>query len=443
MKVKYQIILTLIMFALSGYSQNSTDSTLKLSDAIYVAMQNNYDIKIAKNNLRIAENNADILNSGYLPSLVAGAGGNYSNNNTDMTFASTTGEQKVSQDGAVSKSYNGSLGINYRLFDGMNRHYNYQKLQADYNLSELQARAIIENILIQLIRSYYDVARLTSKIENINRTLVISNTRYNYVKDQYFYGVATELDLLNSEVDRNNDSVSYIVAFNELSITQNNLNVLLGRNMVQDFEVDTTVTFSLKINKPELMESALNKNVDYMSSLQSKDISGILVKQSKSGYYPYLDINGKYALSQTNNDVGNLLYSHNTGFSTGVSLNWNIFDGGRTRTQVLNSKISLENANQLTEQSKVELERQVSDAYNKYINSLFVLKVESKNKETNQLNFSRSVDQYQLGQISSLDFRKAQVDLEGSINGYNEALYSAKIAEMELLKLAGLFLDEL
>ena len=48
-----------------------------------------------------------------------------------------------------------------------------------------------------------------------------------------------------------------------------------------------------------------------------------------------------------------------------------------------------------------------------------------------------------LGQISSLDFRKAQVDLEGSINGYNEALYSAKIAEMELLKLAGLFLDEL
>jgi outer membrane protein TolC len=199
----------------------------------------------------------------------------------------------------------------------------------------------------------------------------------------------------------------------------------------------------MKINKPDLMASALNRNVDYTISLQSKDISGIEVKQSKSGYYPYLDINGKYALSQTNNDVGNLLYSYTTGFSTGVSLNWNIFDGGRTRTQVLNSKISLENASQLTQQSKNELERQISDAYNKYINSIFVLKVESKNKETNELNFSRSVDQFQLGQISSLDFRKAQVDLEGSINGYNEAMYSAKIAEMELLKLAGLFLDEL
>ena len=443
MKTRYYILLALIMFALAGYSQDNSDSTLKLSDAIYIAMQNNYDIKIAKNNVRIAENNAAIINSGYLPSLVAGAGGNYSNNNTDQTYASTEGEQKVSQDGAVSKSYNGSLGINYRLFDGMYRHYNYQKLQADYNLVELQARAIIENVLIQLIRSYYDVARLTSKIENINRTLVISNTRYNYVKDQFFYGVATELDLLNSEVDRNNDSVNYIVAFNELSTIQNNLNVLLGRNMVQDFVVDTTVTFSLKINKPELMASALSRNVDYMSSLQSKDISGIQVKQSKSGYYPYIDINGKYALSQTNNDVGNLLYSHTTGFSTGVSLNWNIFDGGRTRTQVLNSKISMENANQLTAQSKIELERKISDAYNKYNNSLFVLRVESKNKQTNEINFSRSIDQYQLGQISSLDFRKAQVDLEGSINGYNEALYSAKIAEMELLKLAGLFLDEL
>ncbi len=35
-----------------------------------------------------------------------------------------------------------------------------------------------------------------------------------------------------------------------------------------------------------------------------------------------------------------------------------------------------------------------------------------------------------------LDFHKAQVDLEGSINGYNEALYSAKIAEMELYQIA-------
>ncbi len=443
MKTKYFTIITILVFAFSGYSQSSTDSTLKLSDAIYIAMQNNYDILIAKNNVLIAENNAGILNSGYLPSLVAGAGGNYSNNNTDMTFASTEGEQNVSQDGAVSKSYNGSLGINYRLFDGMNRHYYYQKLQANFTMSELQSRAIIENVLIQLIRTYYDVARLSSKIENINRTLVISNTRYSYVKDQYFYGVATELDLLNSEVDRNRDSVNYIVAFNELNVAQNNLNVLLGRSMEDDFVVDTTVTFSLKINKPDLMASALNRNVDYTISLQSKDISGIEVKQSKSGYYPYLDINGKYALSQTNNDVGNLLYSHTTGFSTGVSLNWNIFDGGRTRTQVLNSRISLENANQLSQQAKNEIERQISDAYNKYINSLFVLKVESKNKETNELNFSRSVDQFQLGQISSLDFRKAQVDLEGSINGYNEAMYSAKIAEMELLKLAGLFLDEL
>jgi len=443
MKTKYSIILFLLFFVVSGYSQIKIDSTLKLSDAIYIAMQNNYDIIIAKNNVRIAENNAGILNSGYLPSLVAGVGGNYSNNNTDQTYASTEGEQKISRDGAVSKSYNGSLGINYRLFDGMNRHYNYQKLQANFTMSELQSRAIIENVLIQLIRTYYDVARLSSKIENINRTLVISNTRYNYVKDQYFYGVATELDLLNSEVDRNKDSVNYIVAFNELNVAQNNLNVLLGRSMDDYFVVDTTVVFSMKINKPDLLASALNRNVDYTISLQSKDISGIEVKQSKSGYYPYLDINGKYALSQVNNDVGNLLYSNTTGFSTGVSLNWNIFDGGRTRTQVLNSKISLENANQLTQQSKNELERKISDAYNKYINSLFVLKVESKNKQTNELNFSRSADQFQLGQISSLDFRKAQVDLEGSINGYNEAMYSAKIAEMELLKLAGLFLDEL
>ncbi len=443
MKIKYIVLFFALNSFVMGFSQNTIDSTLKLSDAVFIAMHNNYDIIIAKNNIRIAENNAGILNSGYLPTLVGSAGGNYSSNNTDITIAGASGEQKISQNNAVSKSYNGSLGINYRLFDGMNRHFNNKKLEASYNLSELVARSSIENVLMQVISAYYDVAKFSSKIANIQRTLEFSNTRYNYTKDQYQYGVASELNLLNAEVDRNKDSVNFIVAQHNLFVAQNKLNNLLGRSMDVNIAVDTTVIFSAKMNKPDLMESALNKNAVYLASLQNKEISAIELSRSKSGYYPKIDMNGKYSLSQVNNDVGNLLYSHQTGFSTGISLNWNLFDGGKTKTQVLNSKILLENANQVTEQSKNELARQLSDAYNKYLNSMFVLKIETKNKVTSKLYFSRSADQYKLGQISSLDFRKAQVDLESSIDVYFEALYSAKVAEMDLLRLAGLFLDEL
>jgi len=68
------------------------------------------------------------------------------------------------------------------------------------------------------------------------------------------------------------------------------------------------------------------------------------------------------------------------------------------------------------------------------------MQVEERNMNTNKLNFDRTVEQFRLGQISSLDFRNAQVELQNAIDRYNTAKYNAKMAELELLKLAGLFL---
>lgn len=441
MNMKNRVLtLFLTLLVSTAIAQAGNDSIMSISGAVQITMANNFDIQIAKNNIRIAENNASVLNSGYLPSLVANAGGNYSNNNTDITYV--TGDE-VSQDGAVSKSYNAALGLNYRLFDGMNRFYNKKVLNENYSLSELLARATIENILMGLIGSYYEVANLTSRIENIKRTLMISNIRYNYVKDQYFYGQATELDLLNSEVDLNNDSISFINTSRELELAQNNLKVLLGVEMENSFKVDTNVTYAVGIEKSIMLESAMNRNVDFLIAQQNRDISDLQIKQSKAGYIPTLDFNGQYGITGLNNDVGNFLKQNTDGISTGISLNWNIFDGGRTRTNQLNARIAMDNSNQQLQQSKIEIERQVADAYSNYSNALFVLKAEEKNRQTNHMNFSRSGEMFRLGQISSLDFRKAQVDLEDSINRYNEAMYFAKIAELELVKLAGLFLDEL
>jgi len=226
-------------------------------------------------------------------------------------------------------------------------------------------------------------------------------------------------------------------------LAMNNLRVILSIEMDNSFAVDTTVIFAANVEKNQLLESALNRNVDYLIAQQNQGISSLLIKQSKAGYIPTLDINGKYGVSGLNNDVGTLLAQNTTGFSAGISLNWNIFDGGRTRTNQLNAEIALDNTNQQLAQSKIELERQVADAWSNYSNALFILRTEEKNKETNRLNFSRSGEMYRLGQISSIDFRKAQVDLEDSINRYNQALYFAKIAELDLMKLAGLFLEEM
>ncbi len=440
MSLNYKIVALLLLMNLQVFSQQVPDTILKLSGAVAVALDKNQDILIARNNLRIAEVNKGVLNSGYLPSLTGTAGASYSNSNTDITLS--TGNE-ISKNGAASTNYSAALGLNYRLFDGLNRHYNFKILKETYTLSELQARSVVENTLIRLVRSYYQVARLTSKLANLDRMIKISTTRLQYMKDKYNYGQATELDMLNAEVDLNNDSVNYINTLRQLELAQNDMRVVMGVDMTLPFTIDTAVVFGPPINYGDMLTNALNKNVDYLIAIQSKGISDLQLKRTHTGYIPKLDVSGQYSYNRSESDVGNLLFQQSNGYNLGASLSWNIFDGGRTRTQELNARIQVENAQIQQEKIKTELERQVADAYSNYKNMLFILKTQETNMKINDLNFNRSAEQYKLGQLTSLDFRQAQINLQLAVDQYNEALYNAKVAELELIKLAGLFLDEL
>ncbi|NNK40705.1 MAG: TolC family protein, partial [Winogradskyella sp.] len=51
------------------------------SDAIALALENNYGIKIANNNVEVAENNKNVLNSGFLPTLTGNAGATFNRDN--------------------------------------------------------------------------------------------------------------------------------------------------------------------------------------------------------------------------------------------------------------------------------------------------------------------------------------------------------------------------
>lgn len=434
MKIKI-LILVLAIFPLIAFSQQP----LSLGEAVDIAMQENHDIRIARNNIKIAENNASILNSGYLPSLSANGG--ISKKNED-TYTDLGGGISRDVKDAITDNYNYGLTMNYRLFDGFGRQNTYKKLKSSYTLVELQARATIENTLMAVIQSYYQVANFSSRLKNQKRTLEISNERFERAKMQFEFGQASKLDLLRSEVDKNNDSINYINTNRELQISRRNFNVLLARDVKTEFEVDTNVLFKTVVVEDTVMDLALQQNVDYLIVKQNVDIAQLDTKSLRAGYIPKVDLSGGYAANNTQSNGGAFLVSESYGFNARASLSWDLFDGGRTHTQVQNAKIAELNAKEQTYNQEINLMREVSNAFINYENSIFIMEAEKKNIETNNLNFDYSRGQFVLGQITSIDYRKAQVDLQESINRFNDAKYTAKIAELQLMKLAGLFMQE-
>lgn len=431
-------VIGLIVFVLSVIQVNSQEIITK-KDALQIALANNYGVKVAKNSLEVAENNSSIYNSGYLPTLSGSAGANYNNSNQRIERQDGTSSEV---NGAETETYNASIGLNYTIFDGLGRKYNYHQLKETYNLTELQARETIENMYLQLFTSYFQVARLTKNTQNLKETLEVSKKRLKRAKYQYDFGQSTKLEWLNAQVDVNNDSINYVNSIQSVHNAQRNLNVVLGVQRDTNYQVETTVEFIDLIAFDALYNKALENNVLLNQLDKNIAINQLNEKISKSNYLPTLGLSTSYGWNKSNNPATSFLAaSKSTGFNAGLNLSWNLFDGGITKTRIANAKIAIENQQILKEQQRNILENNLKNAYESYKNALFVLVAQEQNLETNTDNFKRTEERYKLGQVTSIEFRQAQVNLLNAQNALNNAKYDSKLLELTLLQLSGEILN--
>ena len=433
--IKKTILAVVLLSTLQGFSQE----ILTKKEALKIALENNFGIKIAKNNIKVAKNNSSIYNTGYLPRVSLASGANFRKDN--QTINRQDGSS-TSIDGAETKSYNASLNVNYTIFDGMGRKYNYQQLKETYNLTEIQARNTIENTYLQLFTSYFQIARFSENRNNLKEALSISKQRLERAKYQYEYGQTTKLELLNAEVDVNNDSITLINANQQLSNVKRGLNVILGINKNVDFNVETKVDFAKMMNFEDLQSKTLANNSVLKQNEKNIAISEFNLKVNKASYLPSLGLNTSYGWNKSENPATSFLAaSSSNGLNAGLSLSWNLFDGGSTKTRIANAKIAVENQQILLEQQKVTIENTLKNTWQNYNNQLFILKAQEKNVLTTQNNFERSKERYKLGQINSIQFRQAQINLINSKTAFNNAKFDAKLIELQLLQLSGEILN--
>lgn len=435
MKSFKPLLMLLLLVAFKGFSQE----ILTKDKAINLALEHNYGIKIANNKTEIAKNNASLYNSKYLPTLTANAGLNYSNNDADNTLHDGTIN---SVDNAESTNYSTSLQFKYTLFDGFGRIYNYKKLKETHQISEIDARGIIENTFINVFTKYFEIARLTQNEISIKQSLEISKQRLKRVSYSFEYGQNTKLEVLNAEVDVNNDSISYLNIKRQLANAKRDLNLILGNDINTSFKVNTDVLFLKNLEIEKLLQETLTNNVSVLKAESNIEMGNYDIKINNSGWFPLISLNSSYGYNHYNNDITYLYDTQKSkNLSAGLSLSWNLFDSGTTKTKVQNAKISLDNLAIQKEELLQELKRNVLNAWEVYQNNLFILAAEETNLATNQRNFERSQEFYKIGQITSIQFRQAQVNLLNAENNLNKAKYEAKIAELVLLQLSGNLLN--
>lgn len=423
-------ILIIGLLPLSVFSQN----TLTPQQAVDITLTNNYGIQIAKNNIQIAENNTDKKANGYLPTVDARGGLNADLGGSTQKFSSG---MEVTTSNAFAWDGNAAVTANYTIYNER-RDAVLEQLKENLNLTNLQLRQTIENNLIQVYNQYYEVARLSTNLNVLQQTIETSRQRLERAQIGLDYGQGSGLDVLNAKVDIQRDSVNILNSKQALTNAQRRLNVVMGRTTTELFSVDTTVVYSADLSIENLQATALENNVNLLLNRQSLRINEMDLTIIDAEKKPTVTADASYGFNYSNAASGSFIESsNNRGFGIGVGVAWNIFDGGARDVREQNVQVQLLNQKLQQEQIIQEIERDVLNRWGDYQNALFVLEVEKSAVETNRQNFERTKEQQKIGQISSIEYRQAQLNLLNAETNLNTAKFNAKIIEMELLQLSG------
>ena len=203
--IKYILILTSIF----SFSQE----IITLEKAIEYSLENSNDIKIAKNDLKINDNNTSLGSAGLLPSIVINSGYNQSVSNSEFEFNSFLdfgggSMDEIEANNASSASFSSSIGLSYTLFNGFSGIYNLKKFNYLDDLSKNNLQLQIENKIMEVVMKYYEFINKKNLFNLLEETHNISASRYERILEKSKYGLTSSLELLNAEIDLNTDLVN-------------------------------------------------------------------------------------------------------------------------------------------------------------------------------------------------------------------------------------------
>ena len=427
--------ITLISFILFLFCiAKSSAQVLTIEDAMKIALENNFEIKIAKNNSTISETNVTVGNAGILPTATANI---VDNNNV-------TNSSQVRQDGTsttLNNAKNNSLtygvSLGWTVFDGMRMFARYDQLKELQKLGDAELKRTILVKIGQVNSAYYDLVQQQHQLAALDTTIVISKQRVQLAQNRFTIGKASKLEVLNAQVDLNTDQVALLRQKESYKNAKILLNQYLARDPQIDFAVTDVVTVDNKLVLIDLMDLAKKQNPALESQIINKRIAELQLKQVKANRYPTVNLTSGYNFSESQSSLGFTSENSSKGFNYGFNASLNIFDGLNQHRNEKVAKLQIENSQIAIEQQSMILNSQLSTAFQTYLTNLELIDLEEDNQAIAKQNLDITLDKFRIGTITTLDFRTAQLNYVNAKVRYSNAQYEAKLSEIALKELAG------
>ncbi len=414
---------------ITGFSQQR----LSLTDAIGIALQKSYDIQLAKNNLEISNINNNIGVAGGLPVVSATANDNEQLISINQKFADPLRDTKRNNVGSnnLTTGITGSM----LLFNGWRVVATKKRLEELEKLNQQLFNVQVQNTIAAVSTKYYDVVRQQTYLKTIAQSIGISKQRLDILQVRKEVGLSNNADIFQAQLDLNASEQAQ--QNQQLVITQAKtdlLNLIFVKPDSPIVIVDTII-IDRSVNLDDI-RVAIKNNPQLVAASQQVTVNELIEKETAALRYPTVRASTGYNFTSSKSAAGFSLLNQSYGPFVGINLAVPIYNGGVTKRQQQVASINTRNAGILRDNLFMDFDAGAVRNYAAYVNSIQQLETEQKNYALSKQLLDLVLQRFQLGVGTLVDVKLAQQSFENEGYRLVNLNFAAKVAEIELKRLA-------
>ena len=435
--VRYMPKISFLFLALLGFRAVNAQQVLSLESAIAIAMENNYNVQIAQEQIAAAENEIYKGNAGMTPTIDWNTNVNGNLSQVNQVFLD---DRKINRLGQ-SFSPNTQLQLNWTLYDGRRMQAQLENLKSQGQLTQIQKRLVMLQTMAQVMQTYYQIQRLDQSVGYLKKIIGYYEDRLKLTEERWQIGRGSKLDYLQSKTDLSVQQSDLANVINQLNVNKIELNKLLARDPEEDFVVSELSELAPAYSLAELIEKSKTNNQELLVLQKNREISLINQQIASSFLKPRIGLNSSFGYNFNKNNAGFLAINQSLGLGAGVSATWNVFNGHQTQRNIQAAKIQTSIIDKRKESLLNDIENDITQAYQQYLNDIKVLEIEKENSEVTDENLKISLEKFRLGASTILEYNEAQRRYDASLTRLVNARFNLRISELELLRISGLLLQ--
>lgn len=420
---------------MNAWAQAPNEEVLRLEAAIDEALRNNPEVRIADNEVDIAEREASLGGAGFLPELSLQARYNETISNTNQQFR---GQEAEDITGARSTNAGADAELSWRVFEGLGRFATLDRLRAERDAEQQRARSTRQQLVTDVALAYYTVVREQRQRVVLEEAVELSDERLRIAEVRNEVGRASDLEVRQARVDRNADQAELLRQRATLQAAKSDLNRLLGRPTTDtDFAVEEAIEVDDTLTRDQLRERAEQTNPVLQQAQAARDAAEHEARAVQATRWPTLDARLGYGVDRVESESGFVAQSTSYDATYGLSLQLPLFTGFERRRQRQNAAVRVRNAELAVDDVQTELTTTLASAYTEYENRLELVELETENVALARENTEVALQQFEVGDISSIELREVQEQLVRAESQLVRARFDAKQAELTLQELSG------